>query len=319
MARRTQIAEYGRSLALAFAVAAPIFSAGCVEESPAHFVNPDRAETPISYEEPDQYFTVVVHRGDTIATIAARCDVSVATIERLNDLGGHRRLYPGQVLRVPSPLLAVPPVETRELKTVRVDDVPDAVRPIPRPNPEAVVMTAPDTVPEPQPRPDSTGSDTSQETASTGDDSQPWWSWWSKPGDEPAAESGPLQFIWPVRGRVIEPFGRGGGGERNDGINIAAAEGTPIHAAAAGTVTYAGNELKGYGNLVLIKHSDGYVTAYAHAQSIQVARGDTVEKGQVIGTAGATGDVDRPQLHFEIRHGVQPVDPARFLVADRAS
>jgi murein DD-endopeptidase MepM/ murein hydrolase activator NlpD len=127
-------------------------------------------------------------------------------------------------------------------------------------------------------------------------------------GDAPA-------FVWPVSGTVISNFGATNNGERNDGINIATDAGTPIHAAAAGTVTYSGNELKDYGNLVLIKHDGGYVTAYAHAERLTVNRGDTVTKGQVIGYAGKTGDVSSPQLHFEIRHDTQPVNPRPLLVA----
>ena len=122
-------------------------------------------------------------------------------------------------------------------------------------------------------------------------------------------------FAWPVSGDVISNFGAASNGERNDGINIATEAGTPIHAAAAGTVTYSGNELKDYGNLVLIKHEDGYVTAYAHADKLIVSRGDYVTKGQVIGYAGKTGDVSSPQLHFEIRHDTQPVNPRPLLMA----
>ena len=126
-------------------------------------------------------------------------------------------------------------------------------------------------------------------------------------------------FVWPLSGPIISKFGSAASGERNDGINIAAKAGEPIHAAAGGTVSYAGNELKGYGNLILIRHDNGYITAYAHAQSIAVKRGDRVEKGQVIGLAGQTGDVDSPQLHFEIRRGVEPIDPRPLLMADRSS
>jgi len=122
-----------------------------------------------------------------------------------------------------------------------------------------------------------------------------------------------------MSGRVISDFGVSGSGQRNDGINIAAPLGTPIRAAAAGTVSYAGNELKGYGNLILIKHDNGYVTAYAHAESIVVNLGDTVAKGQIIAYAGTTGDVSTPQLHFEIRHGVQPLNPRSMLLASNAS
>jgi murein DD-endopeptidase MepM/ murein hydrolase activator NlpD len=127
------------------------------------------------------------------------------------------------------------------------------------------------------------------------------------------ASSGSVVFVWPVNGRIISPFGATSGGERNDGINIAAVQGTPIHAAAGGTVSYAGDDLKDYGNLVLIKHADGYVTAYAHADRLIVGKGDAVSKGQVIGYAGHTGDVATPQLHFEIRHGTQPLDPSALL------
>ncbi|HEY8254825.1 MAG TPA: M23 family metallopeptidase [Rhizomicrobium sp.] len=126
-------------------------------------------------------------------------------------------------------------------------------------------------------------------------------------------------FVWPVSGRVIADFGATSNGGRNDGINIAAAEGTPIRAAASGSVTYAGDELKNYGNLVLIKHSGGFTTAYAHADRLVVSRGDFVAKGQVIGYAGQTGDVSQPQLHFEIRSGTAPVNPRSYLTSTTAS
>jgi murein DD-endopeptidase MepM/ murein hydrolase activator NlpD len=126
-------------------------------------------------------------------------------------------------------------------------------------------------------------------------------------------------FVAPVSGKIILPFGKTGGGQRNDGINIAAAAGTPIHASAGGVVTYAGDELKGYGNLILIKHADDYVTAYAHTSSIGVARGQRVARGDVIGTVGQTGDVSQPQLHFEIRHDMKPIDPRSVLVASNDS
>ncbi len=126
------------------------------------------------------------------------------------------------------------------------------------------------------------------------------------------SKDAPMDFRWPARGRVIAGFG-GKGGASNDGINIALPEGTPVKAAEAGTVAYAGNELKGYGNLVLIRHANGYVTAYAHNGEIKVKRGDTVNRGQTIATSGQTGNVATPQLHFEIRKGSTPVDPLPHL------
>lgn len=129
--------------------------------------------------------------------------------------------------------------------------------------------------------------------------------------DEADSASG---FRWPVRGRVISGFGPKPTGQQNDGINLAVPEGTPIKAADDGVVAYAGNELKGYGNLVLIRHSSGYVTAYAHASELLVKRGDSVKRGQVVAKSGQTGNVNSPQLHFEVRKGSTPVDPMQHLV-----
>ncbi|HKY19180.1 MAG TPA: M23 family metallopeptidase [Rhizomicrobium sp.] len=126
-------------------------------------------------------------------------------------------------------------------------------------------------------------------------------------------------FAWPVSGRVISDFGATASGGRNDGINIAASTGTPIHASASGTVTYAGNELKNYGNLVLVKHAGGYTTAYAHADRLVVSRGEFVARGQVIGYAGQTGDVASPQVHFEIRSATTPLNPRSYLTSVTAS
>lgn len=132
--------------------------------------------------------------------------------------------------------------------------------------------------------------------------------------DEPYRAPGNASFAWPVSGEVISGFGVARNGERNDGINIATRMNAPIRASASGTVNYA-DRLNGYGNLVLIKHSNGYVTAYGHAERLLVQSGDFVAKGQVIGYAGQTGDVSSPQVHFEIRNGTRPVDPERLLVA----
>jgi len=133
---------------------------------------------------------------------------------------------------------------------------------------------------------------------------------------EPAETSGSAgapAFRWPVRGRVITSFGPKANGQQSDGIDLAVPEGTAVRAAEDGVVAYAGNELKGYGNLILIRHGNGFVTAYAHASEIMVKRNDTVRRGQVIAKSGQTGNVTAPQLHFEIRKGSSPVDPAQFL------
>ena len=134
-----------------------------------------------------------------------------------------------------------------------------------------------------------------------------------KTGATPAPRLSAARFAWPVQGRVIAGFGQKIGGARNEGINIAAPEGTPVRAAADGVVAYAGNELKDYGNLVLIRHAGGWVTAYAHNRELKVKRGDHVKKGQIIASVGKTGAVKSAQLHFEVRKGATPVNPRAQL------
>ena len=121
------------------------------------------------------------------------------------------------------------------------------------------------------------------------------------------------KFAWPVKGKVISKFGTIGKGRTNDGINIRAAKGTAVKAADKGTVVYAGNELKGFGNLILVKHSGGWITAYAHNQKLLVKKGQKVVKGEKIATVGDTGGVNEPQLHFEVRAGKKAVNPLAYL------
>lgn len=122
-------------------------------------------------------------------------------------------------------------------------------------------------------------------------------------------------FLWPVQGRVISRYGPKAGGLHNDGVNIAAPRGTAVRAAENGVVVYSGSDLKGFGNMVLVKHADGYVTAYAHTSDVLVQRGDRVRRGQAIARVGSTGNVDRPQLHFEIRKGRKAINPQGRLGA----
>jgi murein DD-endopeptidase MepM/ murein hydrolase activator NlpD len=128
----------------------------------------------------------------------------------------------------------------------------------------------------------------------------------------PAARSSGA-FLWPVHGPILAAYGSRGDGSRNDGINIGAPRGAAVEAADAGIVAYTGNELRGYGNLVLIKHPNGWISAYAHCDQLLVKRGEKVARGQVIARVGSTGNVSEPQLHFELRRGHQAVDPREFL------
>ena len=120
-------------------------------------------------------------------------------------------------------------------------------------------------------------------------------------------------FIWPVQGNVLSGYGPKAGGLYNEGINIAVPQGTPVRASQDGEVVYVGNELRGYGNLLLLRHPNGWVTAYAHNETLLVQRGDKVRRGQAIARAGSSGSVDTPQVHFEIRQGTRSVDPTRYL------
>lgn len=256
------------------------------------------------------YFTVVVREGDTMSGIAERYDTSTGELSHVNDKPENATLYPGDVLRVPADgqtrravmreatnehAAYAPPTEKD--RRLAEDDPAFAPRVI---DPHDRVMVRPEPAPAgitPRTKP--------------AYESQPA----IESGERLSASVGNGEFCSPVSGRIIQGFGNTGDGQRNDGINIAAPVGTPIHAAADGVVSYAGNELKGYGNLILIKHDDGFVTAYAHANSIGVARGQRVAKGDVIGTVGQTGDVAQPQLHFEVRQGMKPLDPRPLLMA----
>ncbi len=130
---------------------------------------------------------------------------------------------------------------------------------------------------------------------------------------------GGRSFQWPATGRIIATFGPQERGLHNDGINIAAPKGTPVRAAENGVVAYAGDEIRGFGNLLLIRHADGFMTAYAHNEVLLVNRGDTIRRGQVIARVGQSGNVSTPQLHFEIRKGTQAVDPEQYLGRPTAS
>jgi murein DD-endopeptidase MepM/ murein hydrolase activator NlpD len=176
----------------------------------------------------------------------------------------------------------------------KVEPKPAAIAPAPKEAPQKVAAApkAAEPVKAPVKEPESTAS--------------------ISPAAPPPSSGGTADFRWPARGRVINGFGGGGG---NEGINIAVPEGTPVKAAGDGVVAYAGSEVKGYGNLVLIRHDNGYVSAYANNGQIDVKRGQRVSRGQSIAKSGQTGNVTSPQLHFEIRKGSTPVDPMKYLAS----
>jgi murein DD-endopeptidase MepM/ murein hydrolase activator NlpD len=161
--------------------------------------------------------------------------------------------------------------------------------------PAPVVEKTPEVLPEPQARVVAETKTIAEKPASV--------------ASAPASEG----FIWPVKGNVISEFGPKAGGEYNDGINIAAREGEPIVAAADGEVVYSGNELRGYGNMVILRHADGLMTAYAHADRVLVSKGENVQQGVTIATVGKSGGVEQAQVHFGVRKNKEPVDPMSVL------
>jgi murein DD-endopeptidase MepM/ murein hydrolase activator NlpD len=130
-----------------------------------------------------------------------------------------------------------------------------------------------------------------------------------------AATPPPPRFAWPLRGKVLVPYGNGQGGQKSDGIDIQATAGEPVKTAESGTVVYAGSEVAHFGNLLLVQHQGGYITAYGNNEALLVKKGDTVKKGQTIAKAGNSGGATSPRLHFEVRHGNKTVDPMTVLPA----
>ena len=235
----------------------------------------------------------VVNRGDTLISIARRNHVSVAELAQANNLEPSAKLKLGTKLTVPGAKTAAAAPAAQPAAVAAAQPVAAWRRPLPR---------------WPRLRPVRRKARGWRRRRRRSRKPQP------RAPVKAAEATGALPtFRWPVRGKVITSYGAKTNGKSNDGINLAVPEGTPVKAAEDGVVAYSGNELKGYGNLVLVRHANGYVTAYAHASELLVKRGDTIKRGQVIAKSGQSGEVGSPQLHFEIRKGSTPVDPLQFL------
>lgn len=228
-----------------------------------------------------------VVRGDTLYSIAGRFDVGVYELARLNDIDAPYTIKLDEILVIP-------------------DDAP-APKPALKPVTETVSVAKKTPQPVPAPRQMQRVSEANAGKIAVVPPKKP-----PPPVQAPPPRAG-KGFIWPLQGRLLSSFGVKEGGLRNDGINILAPRGTPVRAAENGVVAYAGNEIRGFGNLLLIKHSGGYITAYAHNDKLLVKRGQRVTRGQKISTVGSTGSVSRPQLHFEVRKGRRPQDPKKYL------
>ncbi|MEL7303078.1 MAG: peptidoglycan DD-metalloendopeptidase family protein, partial [Pseudomonadota bacterium] len=302
----TNVIRPGQTLALPGADRAPLSTYS--ERTPRTTVD---ARPPRVVDTTSETHTV--RRGDSVYRIARLYGVKSGELMSWNNIEDARRLRPGQVLQVRGPAISGSPAPTSTFAS----NSPDFGRapqnriaaPIIEKRPAAPKTIATRSV---TPTIINTRRAASQPTISDAAPSRP------KAGQQyaritpPAAEEGG-KFRWPARGRIVAGFGPRKNGAHNDGIDILVPRGTDIHAAEAGVVAYANSELKAYGNLVLIRHDNGWVSAYAHADQLLVKRGDRVARGQVIAKAGTTGNVDQPTVHFELRDGAKPVDPRPLL------
>ncbi len=245
---------------------------------------------------PTQVAAHVVKSGDTVYSVARRYKVDMDALVRLNAISASYAISPGQRLLLPgraaaatatTALAGLPAAGTTKLSSAAANA---ALAPQPVAQATAVSWTASS---QPAvamvPPPEVTG-----------------------PIPKPPPRAGD-KFLWPVDGKLLLKYGPKQGGLHNDGINIAAPRGSPVLAADNGVVAYVGNELRGFGNLLLIKHDGGWITAYAHNEAVLVGRGAKVTRGQTVARVGDSGSVVTPQLHFEIRRGTRAVDPAKQL------
>lgn len=269
----------------------------------------------------------VVQRGDTLLVLARKLKVEFQTLARTNGKTPPYTIYVGEKLRVPGRYGG----GTQVARTSQPDR---AAGPLVIASPNAPGSHAPSTASTatvsrlpprdeapPPARVASAGSNTSAgvQTPPPAARNQAFQPEMVLPPPEPPPLAG-RGFVWPLKGDVLVEFGpMANKGQNNDGVNIAAPRGTPVRAAENGVVAYSGNGLKGFGNLLLIKHAGGWMTAYAHNDQLMVAKGQSVKKNQQISTVGSTGNVDSPQLHFEIRKGTEAVNPNDYIKGDTIS
>ena len=302
---------------------APVVQGGKSERFPLSSTNKPKAGP-----------VVIVQRGQTLYKIARLHNVGLRNLIDANNLRPPYTIYPGQKLRLPrADIHVVIQNETIYQIAKRYNTEPGVLVRLNRIQPPyRLFLGQRIAIPGSRDRNDKglrgrpidsgnvAGKDLYQTTSKQSRTKQPLYSrsktknpaQTMKPNARPSSPS-KSGFIWPINGRVLSRFGTIGKGLQNDGINILAQKGTPVRAAQSGIVAYAGNELRGFGNLLLIKHPGGWISAYAHNSELLVETGERVDRGQIVSKVGRTGSVDRAQLHFELRRGKRAVDPERFL------
>jgi murein DD-endopeptidase MepM/ murein hydrolase activator NlpD len=280
------------------------------------------AEERVADREPSQS-SYRVQSGDTLYSLARRFGTDAKSLAELNGLSADDRLTVGRRIHVPGG--ADDKRAAARLNRAQTAEAPSKPVPYASLPSNPPVATAPGLAPPPPPS-TSIASSTPQTSAPPASTAQATPYRPTAPAPEPAAPgdaevaaAGKGLFLWPVKGDLLQRFGPLAGGQRNDGVDISGAQGDPVVAAAAGEVVYAGNSVPGFGNLVLIRHDGGWVTAYAHLKSLDVKMRQTVTQGQEIGAVGQSGGVTQPQLHFEVRYApstrdkARPIDPMLVL------
>lgn len=329
---------------LLLALLLPLTAAGCAQKNwaPVYYGAPpnERVAEPSSVGAAPTGQALIVRPGDTLSQIAYSHGLSQSDLIALNELVPPYLLQPGQRLRLPAPRThTVKPGDTLYYLARTYDVSVDALRRendiwdptglrvgqtlrLPRtkgrlPETGSAQFASLGATPMPKPAGRATASQQPKQLASVPRTKPPtrpaaWPSPRPEAGAKSATGSAP-SFGWPARGPILSSFGSKGNGMRNDGVNISLPAGSPVLAAQSGQVIYAAQGPKAFGNLVLIDHGGGWVTAYAHVASMSVRAGERVVRGQKIATVGSTGLVTAPQLHFEIRKGRKPLDPKPLL------
>jgi murein DD-endopeptidase MepM/ murein hydrolase activator NlpD len=258
----------------------------------------------------------VIEPGETLYSVSRRYNVDTRSLALLNGIGRPWTVYPGDELllpplardqsrALPTPVAATSPAQAPPvLLSPPAKSLPPKPAP-PRSSASVAATTGPvGLAPEVVKAVTKTAPPVASQTAAQ-----------APPQQVQSGPAGSREFVWPVSGKLVRGYGTSGDGQRNDGVNISATKGEQVKAAAGGEVVYAGSELAGFGNLVLIRHPGGWVTAYAHSDTVLVREGDLVRQGQPIATVGSTGNAGAPQVHFELRKGKEPVDPSLHLPA----
>lgn len=287
----------------------PRSTAAYPTSTPRYYGTPPSAKQPAPPQTQAAGQRITVQQGDTLASLSRRYGVPIATIQSANNLAD-ARLREGQVLVVPGTTMAASPNPAPRTPVAAPASPAPSLAQAPETESGArKVKTT--TIPAPgSPAPTQKTQSNAEGSEVAGNAPQRVTSTTQLPNPEPMSGN---SFRWPVKGRIISGFGTKADGAHNDGINISVPQGTPVKAAENGVVAYAGDELKGYGNLVLVRHANNWVSAYGNNEMLLVKRGEKVQRGQVIAKAGTTGSVTQPQVHFELRKGSRPVDPTKYM------